>query len=119
MKIKLFYILKSKDILEKLGSMKFDDGLTCYKIARNIKNINPELANFENIKKDLITKYGNKEGDNITVSQDNMDEYNKQINEILQQEIEINILPLSPEKLSGISPFDFLALDFMLVSEQT
>jgi len=118
-KIKLLDILNSKEVLKKLGDMAFNDGLVCYKIARNIKNINPEIENFEIIRKDLILKYGKKEGDTEPLSQENVDEYNKQINEILQQELEINILQIAPEKFSGISPVQLMSIDWMLESEQT
>ena len=118
MKIKLLDILNSKEVLIKLGDTSFSDGLTSYKIARNIKKINPEIETFEVSKKNLIQKYGKKEGDTEPLPQKSIDEYNMQMNEILAQEVDIDVSFISPEKLSGISPFELMAIDWMLEAEQ-
>lgn len=118
MKIKLLDILNSKDVLIKLGDTVFNDGLTSYKIARNIKKVNPEIETFELAKKNLIEKYGKKEGDTEPLPQKNIDEYNMQMNEILAQEVDIDVSFISPAKLSEISPFELMAIDWMLESEQ-
>jgi hypothetical protein len=36
------------------------------------------------------------------------------MNDLLMQEVEINILTINPEKLSGYSPLEFLSIDWML-----
>ena len=118
MKIKLFYILNSKDTLNILGAKSFNDGATCYKLARNIKNINIELDNFEKIKTELVKKYGEeKEDGNVQVTPSNKDEYIKELNTILQREININIFPLNPEKIIGASPFQLMSIDWLLETE--
>ena len=115
MKLKLIDMLNANDILEKLSIIKFADGVTSYKLLRNIKNISAELTHFYEIKNKLIEQYGNKKNDgSYEVPVSNRDEFMKQLNELLQQEVEINVLTINPEKLSGYSPVDFLAIDWMI-----
>jgi hypothetical protein len=118
-KIKLFYILKSKDTLNILGAKNFDDGITSYKLALNIKNLNIELNKFEKVKTELIKKYGkeNKDG-NTQVLPINKDKYSKELDEILQRETDIDILFLDPSKIVGISPFQILSIEWMIKTEE-
>ena len=119
MKIKLFHILNSKDALNILGAKSFDDGVTCYRLARNIKNLNIELDNFEKIRTELIKKYGEEKRDGeIEVRESNKNEYIKQLDAILQQEIDIDILLLNPSKIIGVSPFNLIPIDWMLNAEE-
>jgi hypothetical protein len=118
-KIKLLDILNSKEVLGEMGKKKDFDGLTSYKVARNIRNINIELENFEKVKTELIRKYGEKKEDgSIEVLESNKDEYLKQLSEILQEEINIDVMQISPEKLFGVSPFELMSLDWMIEIEK-
>jgi predicted glycosyl hydrolase (DUF1957 family) len=118
-KIKLLDILNSKEVLGEMGKKKDFDGLTSYKVARNIRNINIELENFEKVKTELIRKYGEKkENGSIEVLESNKDEYLKQLSEILQEEINIDVMQISPEKLFGVSPFELMSLDWMIEIEK-
>ncbi len=121
MKLKLLDILNSKNILEKLGERKDFDGLTTLKISRNIDKLNPERVKFDEVNRELIIKLGEKkeveiEGkkeERYQVLPTNMDEYFKQLNEILQQEMEIDILLLDPIKITGFSPLELMAVQWM------
>lgn len=118
MKIRLVDILNSKDILNKLASIKLEDGVTSFKLAHNSNKINPELIAFEKIKEDLIITYGEKkEGDIIEVPQKNRDEYNKQIIKLLEQELELDILLIDPAKISGISPGELMPVEWLFKLE--
>jgi hypothetical protein len=107
-KIKLIDILNSIETLEKLNQERFEDGITSYRVARNIKNINIELEHIDKAKNMLIEKYGERE---------KRDTYNKEVNSLLEEEIELNILQISPAKLSGHSPMEFLSIYWMLCEE--
>jgi hypothetical protein len=108
-------------ILSELGERKDFDGLTALKLSRNIDNLVPEHTKFEKVKNDLIIKYGEKkkemfegkEQEVTRVTDANIDEYTKQINEMVAQEIEVDILLLDPSKISGVSPRDLLPLEWM------
>jgi hypothetical protein len=118
MKVKLFNLLDSKNIIEKLGLMTFNDGVTSYRLYKNIKIIGAELEDIEKARLELVKRYGTpKENGDIEVLDDKKDAYFKEFNIVLEQEVEINILPINPEKLSGISAFDLLLVEWMFEPE--
>lgn len=113
MKIKLIVLLKSKDILEKVGCISFKDGLTSYRVYKNISNINKELENLEHFMNTLIEKYGEKQDDGSTKIV-KYDEYNKSLQPVLDEDVEIEITKINPETLNGLSPFDIMGIEWML-----
>lgn len=119
MKIKLFRILNSMKVLSELGKIKDFDGLTALKISRNTDKLEPEQIKFDKIHRELITKLGEKkagatpEEDMIIVTPENRDEYSKQVNEMVEQEIEVDILLLDPTKINGFSPVEILSIEWM------
>ena len=126
MKIKLFKLMNAKDTLQKMGETNFDDGVTCYKIARNISSLNPEFENFEKTKEGLIKNYGEPtkneetgEDTGIMVTDENMEEFQKQMKDILEQDIEVNIVPINPEKIKGFKPLELMLVEWMLEEEKS
>jgi hypothetical protein len=118
MKIKAIDILNSKEVLTKLGSVKFEDGITSYKLIRNIKNIGFEMDNLERAKAELFIKYGTRDKDTTKIPDDKKDQFLKELNALLGMEVEIDILPISPEKISGFSPFELMPIDWMFEIEK-
>jgi hypothetical protein len=125
-KLKLYNILyllnKDKsDILSKLGETQIEDGVTAFRLMRNIKNIAVELTNFESARQKLVLQYGTKkEGtDKIEIlpNTPQMEEYLKQLNKLSQEELEINILLLNPQYLKGFKPLELFQIDWMLQDE--
>jgi hypothetical protein len=117
-KIKLIDILNSIETLEKLNQERFEDGITSYRVARNIKNINIELEHIDKAKNMLIEKYGERDDKGaMSIPKEKRDTYNKEVNSLLEEEIELNILQISPAKLSGHSPMEFLSIYWMLCEE--
>lgn len=112
MKLKLIDLLNSVEILEKLKNEKFEDGVTTFKIARNIKRVNEELSLFYQAKESILTEFGIKNNEKIPVEK--RDEFTKAINNILAQTIDIDILQINPSKISGYSPMEILFIDWML-----
>ena len=117
MKVKLIVLLKSKDILAKVGEISFQDGLTGYRVYKNISNINKELENFDNFIKTLIEKYGEKQVDGSMKVVKYKDEYNKSLQPILEEEVEIEITKINPKTLGGLSPFEIMGIEWMLEQE--
>jgi hypothetical protein len=113
MKLKLFDILNSKEILESLLKQEFSAKLS-YIIQRNIKVINSEFDVVNESRMELFRKYGEKVdiGENqYRITQENVNKYVSEMNELLSQEIELNIIQIpisefdfkiSPEKMSFI-----------------
>ena len=119
MKVKLLNIVNSKTVIEKMGEVSSYDGKTAYQVAKNIKEIASELESFDKARNAMVIKYGEERDDgNIEVTKDNMEMFNKEIFELLDVDAEINILLLNPEKITGLSPFELIAIDWMLESEK-
>ena len=115
MKIKLLDVINSKEAISRMGERTSYDAKTSYQIAKNIKELSAELADYEKARYALIMKYGEQTKDgNTEVKKENMDIFSKELNELLSVEIELKITKISPEKLSGSSPFDLLAIEWML-----
>lgn len=101
MKLRLLNILNSKELLERLGKEKFPSKIS-YIIQRNIKNINNEFVSIEEQKKSLFIKYGEDRGNgNYEILNDKKEDFFKELNDLLSQEINIDILQIS------LNDFDF------------
>ena len=115
MKVLLGKIINSKEVLIKIGNSSAYDAVTAYTVARNISLLNIELETFDKSRIELIKKYGEEQDDgNTSVLKDKIPEYNRELSELLNLEIEINITMINPEKLTGLTPFDMMAIDWML-----
>ena len=118
-KVKLFRVINSKDAINKMGEISSYDAKTAYQIARNIREIGSEFESFEKIRGDLITKYGSEIEDGmIQVDKKNIEVFNKELNDVLDVEVDLNIIMINPEKLPNTSPFDLVAIDWMLELEE-
>jgi hypothetical protein len=115
MKLKLVDILNAKDIINKLGNMTFRDGATAYKMMRNIRNITPELKDFDIVKNQIMDKYGTKLPDgSIQIPANKKDEYFKDINKLIEEEIEVNISLINPDEITDFAPFELMIIEWML-----
>jgi hypothetical protein len=89
-----------------------------FRVSKVLKSIAKELALFEESRMKLVKKYGvtNEETSEISVSEENMEAFFKEISELLEEEVElsfnkidINSIPdsvtLSPNEVSALEPF--------------
>ena len=122
MKVKLIDLLNSKLVLKKIGESKDYDGVTCYKISRNIDIANPEFARFEKHQAELFEKYAestkDESGEEIKrIPDEKTGDADKELFEIVESEIELDIMYINPEKLTGLSPLEMMAIYWMLKLE--
>jgi len=122
MKVKLLDLLNSKPVLQIIGESKEYDGATTYKIGRNIDTVNPELIRFEKYQKELFEKYSeivvNESGEEARrIPDEKLNDANKDLDAITESEVELDIMYISPEKIIGLSPFEMMAIDWMLKLE--
>ena len=72
-----------------------------FSIQRNFKKIGEEVTASDDVRKKLIEKY--KEKDNkdgtIQLKKDKLSEYQKELNELMQQEVDVDLKPI---KLSDL-----------------
>jgi hypothetical protein len=109
-KIKLYKLIQALPALETLSIQKFPASTTL-KVMRSMRAIRPEIEDYDKLKNDLIIKYGTKDGDNTVVKPEQMGEFLKEINPVLEDDVDLFIdkLPLS------ILTVDFSAKDLELL----
>lgn len=116
MKVKLSQIIASKDALRSLASLKLK-AVTSYKIAKLLKPFSEEIETFEKVRVDKVKEYGEQKGDTMEIPQENREKFSKEINDLLQTEIDIDeesILKIEELGDASITGRDLLLLDFLI-----
>jgi hypothetical protein len=92
-----------------------------YKISKMIDPVGNELQKIEEQRIKLVEKYGEKNETGITVTENNLDSFNKEFSELLEVEIDLPITPINlddiPEevKLTGFEVNNLIKLGFLIV----
>lgn len=105
-----------KSLVEKEMTISFS-----YKLYQVIEEINPQLEIYERLEKKIVDKYKAEEKDesgngtgNVIIPQDKVEEYRKDMVELMETEVEVNIPTVSPEEFIReeikIAPTVFLSL---------
>lgn len=128
MKIKIVEILNSTKVLEKISKqdLKVGNAKLGYLLYKNIQNINKEIRYFEEAKNKIINKYGKKDkagnylvdaNGNIKFKDNNSVE--KELNDVLQLEVDCDINELSLEEVNNwsMSALDISKIAFMIKNE--
>jgi hypothetical protein len=117
MKILLSQIVNSKESLEKLLGEKLPIK-TAYRIQKIYRQLQPELAHYEELRTKLITeKYGTEESEgsgNWKVRPENNNEFIRELTELLSVEIDIEFVKVKLPDTSQMSPTDSFMLEWML-----
>lgn len=114
MKITLGELLNGKPALEKLVNLEISIK-TAYKLSRIINKLNNELQNFEDQRQKLVSKYGEpEENGNVIVTQENMEAFSNELNELINLEIELAYEPVSLEELGDVK---MRASELMLIDK--
>lgn len=97
-------------------------GKLAYAIARNIRKISNESYEFEQIRENLINKYGtpNEEGiSSIKIDSDAYKSFVEEITEYMNIEHEVDIYKIDPEIIfnSELTAKEIVWLDFMIEDE--
>ena len=102
MKIKQVEIIKS--VLETMLDTK---GIVGYKIARNLRMINEELIEYEEVKRELFRKYGREENNQLIIDRDseNYPLFLDELKPYQEQEVEFDFKKITEDELaeSGLS----------------
>lgn len=102
MKISQAEIIKS--VLETMLETK---GIVGYKIARNLRMINEELIEYENVKRELFRKYGRENNNQLIIDRDgeNYPLFLGELKPYQEQEVEFDFKKITEEELaeSGLS----------------
>jgi len=103
-------IIGGKEVFKKLAEMPLNIK-AAYNIARIIREIEKENKTFEDTRQKLLFKYGEKDSsgqliinqnNQITIIPEQINNYNKEIQELLDEKIKLNVEPISLNDLGEI-----------------
>lgn len=119
-------IVNTINVLAELNNAKLPIKLA-YAITKNINKINSELKAYNEEKAKLIDKYSEKDEEgklksdeigNVTLKEEHIEDWNRDIKELLSIENEIDIHMIQLDDLLNsnynISPAELTAIDFMI-----
>ena len=103
-------IIGGKEVFKKLAEMPLNIK-AAYNIARIIREIEKENKTFEDTRQKLLFKYGEKDSsgqliinqnNQITIIPEQINNYNKEIQELLDEKIKLNVEPINLNDLGEI-----------------
>ncbi|AMN31766.1 DUF1617 family protein [Clostridium perfringens] len=116
-------ILEKVNVLGELTARKLPVKVS-YAIGKNISKVERELKLYNKERQKLIEEYCLKEDDgtlkitegNYDIDPKRLDDFNKEINELQEIEVEIDIHKFNIELLDGyeMSPGELMCIDFMI-----
>lgn len=120
-KVTIADLLNSTETLQKLSQKDFKAKLA-WSIARLLKSAEAEIQSFNETRMNLIKKYGEKDENDELITDDNgnckipnanMVEFNDELKDMLDAEVEINANKLSIDLLEDIefTPSDMAVLE--------
>lgn len=122
MKLSNEKLANSIEVLNKITTMELPIKLS-YAFSKNITKINRELEVYNKERQKLIEKYGEKDEEGKLKVKENgninildVDNFNKDIKEILEIENEIDIHIIDLESINAdvnITPGDLIVIDYM------
>ena len=108
--VKISDLLNSTEVLQKLAGTELKAKLA-WQVGRLLKAADKEIQEFNETRMNLIKKYGEKdesgelvtdEGGNCKIVESNVVEFQNELNELINTEIEINANPLKIESLEDL-----------------
>lgn len=115
MKVKLFEIYSSVPVMNKILDAELP-ATVAFQLTKLLKTLNDEIKVIEEQRVKLVSKHGQKSGDdNLTVPDTNKEAFLKEFSELLDTEIELNWTPVSVSKFEGLnlSANDLLKVAFL------
>lgn len=102
-----------KSVLETMLNAK---GVVGFKIARNLRMINEELVEYENIKRELFQKYGREANNQLIIDKDseNYPLFLAELKPYQEQEVEFDFRKITEEELENS---DLTAQQMMFLME--
>ena len=108
--LKMIELINSMEALREINSQVFPMR-AAFQLARISREVQKEYDTFETARKKLLETYGTKENGNYKISKENVEDFNNEINDLLQIDIQLNIEPVVLEDLEDILAYVDQALD--------
>ena len=122
MKVKMFKLVESRQILNKLVNQNLPITIS-FRIGVVIPIVNQYLKVFEDNRQNLVKEFASppdKDG-NLVVKEENREIFDKKIASLLEEEVEMNFVPIPIVKFEGsnveMSPIEMVMLDWLIVDD--
>jgi len=117
MKIKVNKLLKMKPVIEKI--IKLDiPVMAAWDLMKIVKDLDTELEIYSKARKKLFNKYGevDEKTKNQKIKEDKVEDFKKDIEELLNKEIEIKTKKIKISSLGNLklSTADLLTIDILI-----
>lgn len=86
-------IVKAAPVLQKLTRHEFSVA-QLYRASKLIKAVNEELAIYDSGRRELIERHCEKDGDKLKYKDGTGEAFNREFQELLDVEVELNVKPL-------------------------
>lgn len=86
-------IVKSAPVLQKFTTQEFSVA-QLYRAAKLIKAVNEELAIYDTGRRELIERHCEKDGDKLKYKDGTGEAFNRELQELLDVEVDLNVKPL-------------------------
>lgn len=86
-------IVKSAPVLQKFTAQEFSVA-QLYRAAKLIKAVNEELAIYDTGRRELIERHCEKDGDKLKYKDGTGEAFNRELQELLDVEVDLNVKPL-------------------------
>jgi hypothetical protein len=107
--MKMFTIKNAAPALRKLVNAELPIKLA-FQISSMVDEIDVHLRKFEEFRIELVKKYGEETENGIEVK-NNIDEFNKEINDLMNVEITVNIIPVDIDIFMNIDNVNLSVAD--------
>lgn len=74
--------------------LRTDDFITKFKLFNLMESIKTNYDVFEKVKKEIYLKFGEQKDDRIEIKPENIDDFQKDFNELMNQEVELSVTPI-------------------------
>ena len=116
MKIKLSQIYRADPVVHKLTNQEMPIRMA-YRIHKAVQNLRTEYTRIEQLRMDLVKKYGEEKEQKLQVKQECVMQFAQEFGELLEEEIELDFdcidIDALPESLQ-ITAQELDAIEFLL-----
>lgn len=119
MKLTIKQVIEAAPVLKKITSFSMP-AKASYNIMRNMRKIEQEIKPFEESRLQLVHKYGKEtEPGKVTVAEENLEAFYKDVASLLDEEIEVDIRPVKIDQLNEVklTPNEMQFIDFIIDKE--
>ena len=119
-KITLAELINMKPAIQKLVVKELPAKLS-YRLAKLVRLLEPEYVSYEETRRKLVEKYGDKTEDgNITVPQDKLEVFMNELNGVLKEEVEFSYIPFSIDEIEKVelSVQDIVSIEKLLIEKE-